>query len=86
MDGGSAAGSTAFTSYGLGINTSLNDLHLQSASPARNVGANLSTYFTADADGVSRPGGSTAWEIGAYQYVGITPTSLWTGSVTGAIK
>jgi hypothetical protein len=41
------------------------DLHLQSASPCRNIGADLSAYFTTDIDGVIRRIGS--WDAGAYQ-------------------
>lgn len=44
------------------------DLHLTSASPAAHAGANLSSYFTSDKDGKARPSGTTAWDIGAYQY------------------
>lgn len=55
------------TSYGLGMKSSFNDLHLVKTSPARNKGKNLSNYFTHDKDGNPRPL-IGAWDIGAYQY------------------
>lgn len=42
--------------------------HLQSTSPARNTGTNLSSFFTVDKDGIARPQESF-WDIGAYEYV-----------------
>jgi hypothetical protein len=52
-------------SYGLGFNSSLNNLHLQTNSPAIGAGANLSAVFSTDKDGILRPA-SGAWDIGAY--------------------
>jgi len=55
------------------LSSSTNDFHLQSTSPAINVGVTLSEVTT-DFDGVLRPQGS-AYDIGAYEYVsGGTPT------------
>jgi hypothetical protein len=52
-------------------NGDLCDLHLQSASPARGAGIDLTslgiTALNFDVSGRSRPNGS-AWDIGAYQY------------------
>jgi len=56
------------TSFGLGINSSANDVHLQATSPARGAGKNLSNYFNTDKDGNPRPA-TGAWDIGAYEYV-----------------
>ncbi|MDD3891218.1 MAG: T9SS type A sorting domain-containing protein [Bacteroidales bacterium] len=47
------------------------DYHLQSTSPAINAGT-IGTYAY-DFDGIARPQGS-AWDMGIYEYVGITPT------------
>lgn len=45
---------------------------LQSGSPARGVGINLSAYFTTDLSGNTR----SAWDIGPYEYQsGVTPTT-----------
>ncbi len=49
------------------ISPSTNNFHLQLNSPAINVGADLSQYFSADKDGTPRPQGQ-AWDIGAYEY------------------
>jgi hypothetical protein len=59
---------------------STNNLHLASNDTANiGQGTNLSTYFTTDKDGVSRPQ-SSAWDIGAYEFVSTTalspPTNL----------
>ena len=51
-------------------------------SPVIGVGANLTSAgianLNSDKVGVARPGGSTAWDIGAYQYAGadITPPTI----------
>ena len=55
-------------------NTSPNDFHLQSTSPAINRGTTL-TGFNYDHDGVTRPQGS-AWDIGAFEYGGSSTTTL----------
>lgn len=47
---------------------------LISGSPYIDAGVNLSSYFDVDFDGVSRPQG-VGYDIGAYEYVGSTPTS-----------
>ena len=77
----SATASGMFVHYAL--NDTKNDLHLTSLAVSLiRQGANLSSYFTTDKDGTSRPLGS-AWDIGAYQYtsggamIDTTP-SLWT--------
>lgn len=51
------------------------DFHLQASSPAVNAGTNLSAIFTTDKDGVMRPSGVAAWEIGAYEAT-TTPTTV----------
>jgi hypothetical protein len=48
-------------------NPSSGDLTLQSNSPAIGAGVNMSSYFTNDIAGNSRPS-SGAWDIGAYEY------------------
>lgn len=53
------------------INMGTNDLHLQSSSPAINVGANVS--LTSDYSGTSVPQG-LAPEMGAYEYIPLTVT------------
>lgn len=58
---------TDITTYGLGANSSLNDLTLQAGSPALNVGTDLSAYFTTDFAGNTRPTGSNTWDLGAYE-------------------
>lgn len=58
-------GSPAFVSYTQYDNS--NDLRLTSSSPSRDAGLDLSSLFTTDKDGVSRPQGS-AWDIGAYEF------------------
>jgi len=43
------------------------DAHLSAGSPAINAALNLSSTFTTDIDGVTRPA-SGAWDLGAYRY------------------
>jgi hypothetical protein len=63
-------GAPAFVSYS--TNNPNNDLHLASTDTvAKDAGISLSSYFTDDKDGVSRPQGS-AWDIGAYEYVSVS--------------
>lgn len=50
------------------------DLSLQNSSPAKDIGADLSGYFTVDFLGCHRPKGN-GWDIGAYEYFD-GPTSL----------
>jgi hypothetical protein len=69
------------------------DYHLLSSDTvARNTGLNLSSYFTLDKDGKTRPAAS-AWDLGAYQYssssggntnplISVSPASLDFGSIT----
>lgn len=57
-------------SHGIGIDVTRNNLQLRSGSPAKSAGANLSTFFTTDMLGTSRPQ-SANWDLGAYQ--GVTP-------------
>src|SRR5205823_4489826 len=45
------------------------DPHLGAGSPAINAGLNLSSVFTTDKDGATRPA-SGAWDLGAYRYGG----------------
>ena len=66
---------SGYESHGLNSDplfTSSSDLRLQSGSPARTVGTNLTslgiTALNSDAAGVARPS-SGAWSIGAYEYV-----------------
>jgi hypothetical protein len=49
------------------VNTDFNtiNLHLQSSSPAINMGANLGTQYIMDIEGKSR---SSVWDSGAYEY------------------
>ncbi|OHA18912.1 MAG: hypothetical protein A2836_00800 [Candidatus Taylorbacteria bacterium RIFCSPHIGHO2_01_FULL_45_63] len=60
------------STYGVGSQANLNDLHLKSTSPAINAGANLSSFCSSlpglcsDKDGTARPG-TGAWDIGAYE-------------------
>jgi len=49
------------------VNFGGGNYHLLSTSPARNAGVSLSSFFTIDKDGVSRPQESV-WDIGAYEY------------------
>lgn len=56
------------------------DAHLSAGSPAINAGLNLSSIFTTDLDGATRPA-SGAWDLGAYKY-GLTDTTPPTVSIT----
>lgn len=56
------------------VNAANNDYHLIVGSPAINVGADLSAFFTTDNDGKTRPAG--AWDIGAFEYV--APSAAYT--------
>lgn len=60
------AGAPTFVIYTpLAVNT--NDLHITSGStPDIGTGLNLSTFFTTDKDGTSRPASPTAWDLGSY--------------------
>jgi len=44
------------------------DAHLLAGSPAVNAGLNLSSVFSTDKDGASRPG-SGPWDLGPYRYL-----------------
>jgi hypothetical protein len=61
------------------VNPSTFNLHLRSGSPAINAGATIS-LFTIDYDGATRPQGS-AYDIGAYEYGGVIPSSTPTPGV-----
>jgi len=67
--GGNIALNPLFTDItsGLGANSSLNDLTLQSGSPAINIGTDFSAYFTTDFLGGTRPTGANTWDLGAYE-------------------
>ncbi|MCE5211850.1 MAG: hypothetical protein LLG40_09885 [Deltaproteobacteria bacterium] len=54
--------------------------YLLSGSPAIGAGAELSTYFTTDKSGSSRPQGS-AWDIGAYEYTYEGAKQKFTGNI-----
>jgi hypothetical protein len=58
------------------VNPKSNDFHLQSTSPAIGAGANLSSIFTVDHDGVARPSSPSAWDIGAFQKNGSAPSPV----------
>lgn len=49
------------------VNETGNNFNLKSTSQAINAGANLSSYFTKDILGNSRPA-SSVWDLGAYEY------------------
>jgi len=51
-----------------------NDFRLQPGSPAIDAGADLSTIFTDDINGNSRPQGS-GWDVGPYEYTTVAPTT-----------
>ncbi len=59
-------------SYGLGLNSSKNNLALQSCSPAIGAGTSLAAYFTTDIFGNTR---TLPWDIGAYEYQVIAPVA-----------
>jgi hypothetical protein len=62
------------------------DPHLQSSSPAIGAGLNLSSVFTTDMAGSSRPA-SGNWDLGAYVHAGTTgapPTVSITSPANGA--
>jgi len=67
---------TTITSAPLFVNSASAsfDPHLSAGSPALNAGLNLSTAFTTDLDGASRPG-SGPWDLGAYEYGSADTTS-----------
>lgn len=58
------------TANPLFVSTAGFNFHLQSGSPAIGYGTNLNSIFTTDYDGVTR---GTAWDAGAYEYVGAPP-------------
>lgn len=49
------------------LSAASSDLRLKSSSGSIDKGADLSSYFTTDKNGMSRPKGS-GWDIGAYEY------------------
>lgn len=59
------------------INSASYDLHLKPTANAINGGTNLSALFSTDKDGGSRPGGITAWSIGAYEYQPLVTSSTF---------
>ncbi len=64
-----------FDTHGLLSNPLLDGSYkAQSTSPLINAGTSLSTYFSTDKDGLSRPQGS-AWDIGAFE-------STYSGPIT----
>ena len=69
-------------SYGLGLNSSQNNLQIQSSSLAKDAGVSLASYFTTDYVGTSRPQGS-AWDMGAYEYLVSSPTYTIGGTISG---
>ncbi len=62
------------------------NFHLTASTPStiKDAGIYLSETFTTDKDGISRPQGS-AWDIGAYEYVGSTPDTVPPATPTGVI-
>ncbi|HEV2435434.1 MAG TPA: fibronectin type III domain-containing protein, partial [Verrucomicrobiae bacterium] len=63
------------------VNGAAGNLMLQTNSPAAGVGVNLSSYFTYDMAGNTRPSGGN-WDLGAYQYsstgISVPPTTNYT--------
>jgi len=57
------------------------DFRIQAGSPLIGKGVDLSSVFTTDKDGKSRPQGS-AWDIGAYQAIGSASIPVY-GDVSG---
>lgn len=68
-----------------GSTSSAQNFRITSASGARNAGLNKSSVFTTDFNGVSRPGGTTAWDVGAFQYAAVTPTFPVTVADTSSV-
>jgi Right handed beta helix region len=56
-------------SYGIGLNSSKNNLNLGSSSPYINKGVPLGSYLSDDKMGIVRPSGG-GWDIGAYEFTG----------------
>ncbi len=73
---GAGGGNPGFDSI---ANSSGFHLTASSPSPVLNGGADLSSIFTTDKDGTSRPQGA-AWDIGAYEYLVSGPPPLDTTS------
>ena len=66
LSGSTYYGTTYTTSDPMLVNPTSGDYHLQSGSPCRSIGADLSAYFTVDIDGETR---TVPWDIGADQYI-----------------
>lgn len=66
------------------VNAGTFDLHIQTTSAAKDVGATLSPTVTDDYDGVLRPQGS-AYDEGAYEYFNATPPALVWLSPSGGL-
>ncbi len=64
------------------VNSTGADFHLQSGSPAIDAGVTLSDV-TDDYEGNSRPQGS-GYDIGAYEYIGVSGPKTYYVSVTGS--
>src|SRR3989344_114577 len=65
------------------VNAGAGDFHLQSNSSAIKAGYNVGSAVPTDKDGVSRPQGS-AYDIGAYEYTGVTTNPAPTISLTAS--
>lgn len=59
-------------SQGLGLTSSGNDLHIQTTSPAKGTGVNLSSLFTTDFSGNTRG----TWDMGAFAFAGGTTPGM----------